>query len=369
MPVPFLDLKAQYAPLRDDILTAMGRVLDNTAYILGPAVADFEKQFAPYCGATHAIGVNTGTSALQLALLALGVGPGDEVIVPAMTFIATASAVDYTGARTVVVDVDPVTCTIDPALIEAAITPRTKVIMPVHLYGQPADMDPILALAEKHGLKVVEDAAQAHGAEYKGRRCGSMGALAGFSFYPGKNLGAYGEGGAVVTSDAGADRVVRILRDWGQDRRYHHVMKGFNARMDGLQGAVLGVKLAHLESWTEGRRRAAAMDAEALAGIPGLTLPQARAEVRHVWHIYAARVPERDRVLKYLNDHGIGAAIHYPVPVHLQPCFAEWGYRAGQFPVAERIGATEISLPMFPELTRAQVDEVASVLREALQKA
>ncbi|MFO1491773.1 MAG: DegT/DnrJ/EryC1/StrS family aminotransferase [Kiritimatiellia bacterium] len=369
MPVPFLDLKAQYAPLRESILEAMGKVLDNTAYILGPAVADFEKKFAPYCGAAFAAGVNTGTSALHAALLALGVGPGDEVIVPAMTFIATASAVDYTGAKTVLVDVDPASYTMDPALIEAAITPRTKVIMPVHLYGQPADMDPILAIAAKHGLKVVEDAAQAHGAEYKGRRCGSMGALAGFSFYPGKNLGAYGEGGAVVTSDPEADRVVRILRDWGQDRRYHHVMKGFNFRMDGLQGAVLGVKLAHLEAWTEGRRRAAAMYAEALAGIPDLTLPRARADVRHVWHIYAVRVPERDRVLKHLNDRGIGAAIHYPVPVHLQPCFSGWGYRAGQFPVAEQVGSTELSLPMFPELTRAQVDEVASVLREAMIKA
>jgi dTDP-4-amino-4,6-dideoxygalactose transaminase len=230
-------------------------------------------------------------------------------------------------------------------------------------------MEALSAVTASRVVALVEDAAQAHGAWRNGKRAGTLGALAAFSFYPGKNLGALGDGGAVTTSDAEADRVVRILRDWGQDRRYHHVMKGFNARMDGLQGAVLGVKLAHLEGWTEGRRRAAAMYAEALAGIPGLTLPQARADVRHVWHIYATQVPERDRVLKYLNDHGIGAAIHYPVPVHLQPCFAEWGYRAGQFPVAEHIGATELSLPMFPELTRAQVDEVASVLREALQKA
>jgi dTDP-4-amino-4,6-dideoxygalactose transaminase len=366
MPVPFLDLQAQYRPLRDEIQRAMQDVLDTSSYILGPAVARFEQAFAVYCGTRHAVGLNTGTSALHLALLAIGIQPGDEVIVPAMTFIATASAVDYTGAKTVLVDVDPVTCCLDPAKIEAAITPRTKAIMPVHLYGQAADMDPILEIARRRGLVVIEDAAQAHGAEYKGRRCGSMGALAGFSFYPGKNLGAYGEGGATVTNDDSFNKTLRMYRDWGAEKRYHHVLKGYNFRMDGLQGAVLDVKLKHLAAWTEGRRRAAALYLQKLAGTPGVLLPVERPGNRHVWHVFGIRVQNRDAVLKKLTERGIGCGIHYPVPVHLQPCFAEWGHRPGDFPVSEAIAAEELSLPMFPELTEAQIDEVVAAVRDSV---
>jgi dTDP-4-amino-4,6-dideoxygalactose transaminase len=363
MPVPFLDLQAQYRPLRDEIQRAMQEVLDTSSYILGPAVARFEAAFASYCGTRHAVGLNTGTSALHLALLAIGIQPGDEVIVPAMTFLAPASAVDYTGAKTVLVDVDPVTCCMDPAKIEDAITPRTKAIMPVHLYGQAADMDPILEIARRRGLVVIEDAAQAHGAEYKGRRCGSMGALAGFSFYPGKNLGAYGEGGATVTNDDTFNKTLRMYRDWGAEKRYHHVLKGYNFRMDGLQGAVLDVKLKRLEAWTEGRRRAAALYLQKLAGTPGVLLPSEAPGNRHVWHVFGIRVQNRDALLKKLTERGIGCGIHYPVPVHLQPCFAEWGHRPGDFPVSEAIAAEELSLPMFPELTEAQIDEVVAAVK------
>ena len=255
--IPFVDLKVQYQSIKPEIDAAIGRVLETGAFVLGPAVAEFEKQFAPYCGTAFSAGVNSGTSALHLAMLALGIGRGDEVIAPAMTFIATVSAIDYTGARPVLVDVDEKTYTMDPSKIEAAITPRTKAILPVHLYGQCADMDPILAIAKKHGLPVLEDAAQAHGAEYKGRRAGSMGVMGCFSFYPGKNLGAYGEGGAVVTSHPGYDKTIRMLRDWGTDKKYYHDLKGFNYRLEGIQGAVLGVKLRHIEVWTEKRRAAA----------------------------------------------------------------------------------------------------------------
>ena len=364
--VPFLDLKAQVAGIRGEVQAALDRVLESSAFVLGPAVADFERKFAPYAGARHAAGVSSGTSALHLALLAAGVGPGDEVVAPAMTFIATVSAIHYTGARPVLADVDPVRYTLDPAQIERALTPRTKAIMPVHLYGQAADMDPILAIARRRGLLVIEDAAQAHGAEYRGRRCGSIGDLAGFSFYPGKNLGAYGEGGAVTTNRDDFDKTVRILRDWGQTQRYHHDLKGFNYRMEGFQGAVLGVKMAHIEAWTEGRRRAAALYAEGLRGIAGVVAPREAEGARHVYHVYAVLVKNRDAVQKKLNDAGVATGIHYPIPVHLQKCFSELGYRRGDFPVAERIGDEELSLPMFPELTAAQVEEVCRALRGAV---
>ena len=366
--VPFLDLKTQSRRLRREILAALEGVLDSAAFALGPAVADFEKAFAPYAGARYAAGVNSGTSALHLALLAAGVGPGDEVIAPAMTFIATISAIHYTGARPVLVDVEPRFYTLDPARIEAALTPAAKAIVPVHLYGQSADMEPILALAKRRGLKVIEDAAQAHGAEYRGRRCGSLGDAAAFSFYPGKNLGAYGEGGAVTTSSEEIDRTVRILRDRGQTQRYHHDLKGFNYRLEGFQGAVLGVKMRYIEEWTEGRRRAAAKYAERLRDLPAVELPAEREQGRHVYHIYAVRVRERDAVQRRLAEAGIATGIHYPIPVHLQKCFAELGYRRGAFPVAERLGDEELSLPMFPELTDSQIDEVCDGLRRAVAR-
>ncbi len=364
--IPLVDLKAQYQGIKPEIDAAIGRVLETGAFALGPAVADFEKQFAPYCGSAFAAGVNTGTSALHLAMLALGIGRGDEVIAPAMTFIATVSAIDYTGARPVLVDVDPGTCTLDPAKIEAAITPRTKAILPVHLYGQCADMDPILEIARKHGLPVIEDAAQAHGAEYKGRRAGSMGILGCFSFYPGKNLGAYGEGGAVVTNDPALDKTIRMLRDWGTEKRYHHDLKGFNYRMEGIQGAVLGVKMKYIEDWAEKRRAAARLYREQLAGMPGVRLPVEAADRRHVYHVFAVFVQNRDEVAKRMQADGIGVGIHYPIPVHLQKCFAELGYQRGDFPVAEQIAAEELTLPIYPEITTAQVEAVVEALHNTL---
>lgn len=367
--IPFVDLKAQYRSIKSEIDAAVLALLDSTQFVLGPEVRAFEEAFAPYCGAAQAAAVNSGTSALHLALLAAGVGPGDEVVVPAMTFVATSAAVLYAGARPAFAEVDDRTWTLDPAKLEAALTPRTKAILPVHLHGRPADMDAILEIARARGITVIEDAAQAHGAEYKGRRAGSMGALGCFSFYPGKNLGAYGEGGAVVTSDPALDRTVRLLRDWGAEKKYVHSLKGFNYRMEGLQGAILKVKMKHIEAWTEGRRRAAALYDQALAGVPGVTVPdggRAEAGLRHVYHVYAVRVAERDRVQAALTAAGVASGIHYPIPVHLQPAYAEFGYKPGDFPVAERLGAEFLSLPMFPELTPDQIDTVARALRAAV---
>ena len=364
--IPFVDLKAQYLSIKDEIRAAMDEVLDNTAFILGPAVERFEKKFAAYVNVKHAVGVNSGTSALHLALLVAGVGPGDEVIVPAMTFIATASAVDYTGARPVFVDVDPVSYTIDVTGIEAKVTKRTKAIMPVHLYGQPADMDPIMDIARKHGLLVIEDAAQAHGAEYKGRRCGSIGDIAGFSFYPGKNLGAFGEGGAITTNRDDFAETVRMLRDWGQRRKGEHELKGFNYRLEGLQAAVLAVKLNHIELWNDSRRRAAAEYDRLLKGVPGVVTPQRMEYAKHVYHVYGILVGDRDRVAKVLQEKGISTNVHYPRPVHLQKCFASLGYRQGDFPVAERLAAEELSLPIYPELTDELGLEVVAALRKAV---
>jgi dTDP-4-amino-4,6-dideoxygalactose transaminase len=363
--VPFLDLKAQYRIIGDDVLAAVRRVFENAAFALGPAVQSFEEQFAPYTGCAHAIGINSGTSALHLAFLAAGIGPGDEVIVPAMTFVATASAVDYTGAKPVLADVLPDRHTIDPAAIAACITPRTKAIVPVHLYGRPAEMDPILAIAERHNLLVIEDAAQSHGAEYKGRRCGSMGAMGCFSFYPGKNLGAYGEGGAVTTNRDDFAATIRVLRDWGQRTKGCHALKGYNYRMEGVQGAVLGVKMAHIEAWTEARRGHAARYAAALADLAGITLPAACDAGRHVYHVYAVQSADRDALRDRLQAAGIGVGIHYPLPIHLQPCFAELGYVRGDFPVAEQLAGQELSLPMYAELTEAHIAEVAAALEQA----
>ncbi len=360
--IPLVDLKTQYQSIKPEIDAAIGKVLETGAFILGPAVADFETKFAAYCQCKHAAGVSSGTSALHLALLAASVGPGDEVICPAMTFIATASAIDYTGARPVFVDVNPETCLIDVTQLEAAITSRTKVIMPVHLYGQCADMDPILEIAREHGVLVIEDAAQAHGAEYKGRRAGSMGAMGCFSFYPGKNLGAYGEGGAVTTNDIGFAEKIRVLRDWGAAKRYHHDLKGFNYRLEGIQGAVLGVKMKYIEQWTEQRRAAAAEYRRLLAAHPEIRLPVERSDSRHVYHVFAIFVKNRDHVMKQLQDHGIGAGIHYPIPVHLQKCFAELGYKHGDFPSSEIIGEQELSLPIFPEISAAQIKLVVAAI-------
>lgn len=360
--VPYLDLAAQYREIKPEVLAAVNRILDTNQYILGEEVKAFEQAFAAAHGAKHAVAVNTGTSALHLALLAAGVGPGDEVITTPFTFVATVAAIGYTGATPVFVDIDPKSFTIDPNLIEQALTPRTKAILPVHLYGQPADMDPILEIAARRGLTVIEDAAQAHLAEYKGRRVGTMGATACFSFYPGKNLGAYGEGGGVVTNSDEHARTIRMLRDWGQEQRYHHVRKGFNYRMDGLQGAILKVKMARLEAWTEGRRRAAARYRELFEGT-GVAIPAEMPYAKHVYHVYAIRVRERETVQRALLADGVQTGIHYPIPVHLQQAWQELGHKKGDFPHAERAADEVLSLPMFAELTDAQIQKVASAVR------
>jgi len=356
--IPFVDLKTQYLSIKGEVDAAIQGVLNSCQFTLGSEVAEFEKEFAAYCESAHGIGVNTGTSALHLALLAAGVGHGDEVITVPFTFMATVSAIDYTGATPVFVDIDPQTFTMDVSQIEAAITERTKAIIPVHLYGQPADMDPIMAIARKHGLVVIEDACQAHGAEYKGRRVGSIGDLGCFSFYPGKNLGAYGEGGMVVTSNPEFTRTIRMLRDWGAEKKYHHVLKGFNFRLEGMQGAVLRVKLRHLEAWTEARRNAAATYDALFAGTP-VVAPKEADYARHVYHLYVVRTTQRQAWQDALNAQGIQSGIHYPTPVHLLPAFADLGHRAGQFPHSEQAANEVLSLPMFPELTRAQCEEVA----------
>ena len=361
--IPFVDLKAQHSALKDELSAAIQRVLESCQFTLGPEVAAFETEFANYCQAEHGVAVNSGTSALHLALLAAGVGPGDEVITVPFTFVATVSAIHYTGATPVFIDIDPRSFTMDVTQLEAAITDRTKAIIPVHLYGQPADMDPILSIAKAHGLVVIEDAAQAHGAEYNGRRAGSMGDMGCFSFYPGKNLGACGEGGMVVTKDPELTRTLRMLRDWGAERKYEHVLKGYNYRMEGIQGAVLRVKLRHLETWTEARRAAAARYDRGFAG-SGVQTPAAMPYARHVYHVYAIRSKQRNAWLRSLQEQGIGAGMHYPIPVHLLPAFADLGYSAGQFPHSEQAANEVLSLPMFPELTAEQSAKVVEAVKE-----
>jgi dTDP-4-amino-4,6-dideoxygalactose transaminase len=363
--IPFVDLQAQYRALKPEIDAAVLRVFEQTQFILGPAVAAFERDFAAYCHTSEAIGVNSGTSALHLALLAAGVGPGDEVITVPYTFVATVAAIEYAGATPVLVDVERDYWTMDPAAFEAAITPRTKAVIPVHLYGQPADMDPILDIARRHGIVVIEDACQAHGSDYKGRRCGSIGDYGCFSFYPGKNLGAYGEGGAIVTNNAERAAHIRLLRAWGEEVRYEHKYRAFNYRMDGVQGAVLGVKLQHLEAWTEARRTRAAEYTRQLAGTTAQP-PVARDGVRHVYHLYTVRVPDRDALRARLTEAGVQTGVHYPVPVHLQPAYRDLGYVQGDFPVSESVAGEILSLPMFPELTDAQIAEIAGVIRAAV---
>lgn len=364
MTIPFLDLKIQYAALKDEIAGAIAGVLDSTQFIGGESLAKFEKEFAEYCEAKHARGVANGTDALQLALRALDIGHGDEAIVPANTFIATAAAVATTGARPVFVDVDPKTYTIDPAKIERAVTSRTKAIIPVHLFGQPADMDAIADIARRRNLYVIEDAAQAHGAEYQGARVGSLGDIACFSFYPGKNLGAYGDGGAITTnSGALAERIER-LRDHGRLSKYRHAEVGFNSRLDALQAAVLHVKLKRLDEWNAARRRLAKLYDASLAGAAAET-PAVRAGSTHVYHLYVIESDERDALQAELDAAGVATGIHYPLPLHLQPAFSYLGYREGEFPCSERMARRVLSLPMFPELTREQALQVAALVRAA----
>lgn len=364
--VPFLDLRAQHDPIRAELLAAFNEVIDQNAFAGGSFVQKFEEDFAAFCRAKHAIGVANGTDALWFALLALGVGPSDEVITVSATFMATAEAISYCGAKPVFVDIDEATATMNPALLERAITPKTKAIVPVHLYGQIADMDPILEIAKRHGIPVVEDACQAHGAEYKGRRAGTMGDLGCFSFYPGKNLGALGEAGGVITQDAALAAKVRTLREHGQEKRYYHSMIGWNGRMDGLQAAALRIKLRNLDKGNAARRANAALYSRLLADVPGVITPAVASYGVPVFHLYVIRVKNRDGVLAKLNERGIGCAIHYPIPVHLQQAYAHLGLGPGTTPVAERCAGEILSLPMFPELTASQVETVVAALKQVL---
>ncbi|HEV7844076.1 MAG TPA: DegT/DnrJ/EryC1/StrS family aminotransferase, partial [Pyrinomonadaceae bacterium] len=360
----FVDLQAQYRVIKKEIDAAIERVLNNASFVLGREVAAFEESFAEYTGARFCVGVSNGTAAIQLALTACGVGAGDEVIVPANTFFATAEAVSTAGAKPVFVDADPASFTMDARQIEAALTPRTRAVIPVHLYGQAADLDPILDIAQRHKLLVIEDAAQAHGALYKGRRVGTFGHAATFSFYPGKNLGAYGEGGAVVTNDEAVARNVRLLRDHGSERKYHHEIIGYNFRLEGIQGAVLGVKLAHLDRWNDLRREHASLYNSLLYGT-NLVLPQEMSYARHVYHLYVVRTEDRNALQSALNKAGVQTGIHYPVPIHLQPAYAFLGYERGSFPETERQAARVLSLPMFPELTDEQIKVVAESVHDS----
>jgi dTDP-4-amino-4,6-dideoxygalactose transaminase len=369
MQVPFLNLRAPHDLLRAEINAAIQEVIDSNAFAGGPFVAKFEEDFAKFCDTKYSIGVGNGTDALWFILLALGIGPGDEVITTPSTFMATAEAISYCGAKPVFVDIEEATYNLDPALVEKAITKKTKAIMPVHLFGQCADMDPILEIGRKHGLPVVEDACQAHGAEYKGRKAGSLGVAAAFSFYPGKNLGALGEAGGITTNDAKLREMMMTLRDHGQAKKYHHSMIGWNGRMDGIQGAALRIKLRHLAQWNESRRKHAERYHELLGHTPGLVLPKAAKDRKHVYHVYAVRVKDRDTKLKRLGERGINCGIHYPIPVHLQEAYKFLGHQRGAFPLAERCADEFLSLPMFPELTEEQIQAVTTEVRACLTDA
>ena len=360
--VPYLDLAAQLRPIRAEIDAVISRTLDNSTFCLGPEVVAFEQAFARYCGVRHALGFNSGTSALHVAMRLLGIGPGDEVITTPFTFVATAWAIAYVGAKPVFADIDEASFNLDPAAVKQQVTPRTKAIMPVHLYGHPCEMDALGELGRTHGIPLVEDAAQAHGATYRSQNVGTFGRLACFSFYPAKNLGACGEGGALVTDDDALAARAKSLREHGSTTRYYHDEVGYNYRMEGLQGAVLGVKLKRLDAWTARRREVARRYRQLLGGTP-LRLPVEADHAQSAWHLYVVRHPERDKLKQHLEANNIGCAIHYPVPLHLQKCFADLGYRAGDFPVAERAAKECLCLPIYPELTDAQAERVAEVVR------
>ncbi|HEY8188360.1 MAG TPA: DegT/DnrJ/EryC1/StrS family aminotransferase [Pyrinomonadaceae bacterium] len=366
--IPLVDLRSQYRNIKSEIDSAISEVVESCQFILGPKVEAFEKDFAAYCQSRFAFGVNSGTSAVHLAMLAAGVGPGDEVITVSYTFVATVAGILHTGAQPVFVDIDPLTCNIDPAKIEAAITPRTKVLMPVHLYGSCADMDPIIDIARKHNLILIEDAAQAHGAEYKGRRAGSMGDLACFSFYPGKNLGAYGEGGAVITNNERYVDSIKQLRDQGQSSKYIHERVGYNYRMEAIQGAVLGVKLKHLDDWNTARRTHAATYRRELANT-GLRLLEESPGGRSVYHIFPLFTERRDELRAHLDSAGVSTGVHYPIPVHLQRGYRGLGYNAGDLPETERACHEVLSLPMYPELSNETVMQIADLVRQFCQQA
>ncbi len=363
-PVRFFDLKHQLANIRGEIQAALDEVLEDGGFTNGAAVARFEEQFAPYCGVPHCVAVNSGTSALHLALQCLDIGPGDEVVTVSLSFIATAWPILYAGATPVLVDVDPERFTMDPLKLERAITPRTRAIVVVHLYGQPADMDSILSVARRHRVPVIEDCAQAHGAEHRGRRAGSMGLIGCYSFYPSKNLGAYGEAGAVTTHDPDLAARCRRLRDHAQQERYLHTEIGYNYRLNSFQGAILSVKLRHLDDWTERRLRLAAEYDRLLAGAP-VTRPAPCPDGRHVYHLYVVRHPRRDALRAALREAGIETAVHYPLPIHLQPVFRRCGFKEGDLPVTEEVTRTCLSLPLYPEMPLDHVQRVADAIRRS----
>jgi dTDP-4-amino-4,6-dideoxygalactose transaminase len=406
MKVPFLDLKAQYLSMKEEIHAAIQQVLDNTAFAGGPFVARFEEEFAAFCDCKEAIGVGSGTEALWLCLLALGIGPGDEVITVPNSFVATAEAISFCGATPAFVDIDPKTYNMDPNKLEQYLkfrnphsairnsssirnpqsairnsssfslgprtpdlgpgAPRPRAVIPVHLFGQAADMDPILEIAHKYGLAVIEDACQAHGAEYKGKKAGSLGDAGCFSFYPGKNLGAYGEAGAVVTNNSEMAAKMRILRDHGQSRKYHHDVIGWNDRMDGIQGAILSAKLKHLSAWNEGRRKNAQLYSQLLEDADGVVVPKEASHARHIYHVYALRVKNRDKLMNALGEKGISCGIHYPVPIHLTDAYKFLGLGQGSFPMAEQCADEFLSLPMYPELAQEQIEYVCSQIKSLL---
>ena len=365
--VPLVDLRAQHRSIAGEVEAALRAVMERADFVLGHDVDAFEAEYAAYCEAEHAVGLDSGLSALELGMRALGIGPGDEVITPANSFIASSSAISQAGATPVWVDVDPLTLDLDPDAVRAAITPRSRAIMPVHLYGQPADMGAIVAIAREHGLRVVEDACQAHGARIGGRRVGSLGDFAAFSFYPAKNLGAYGDGGMLTTGDAGLAERVRMMRNYGQRQKYEHVTMAWNRRLDTVQAAVLRIKLRRLDAWNAARRSHAALY-DRLLRDSGLDLPVARPDVEHVYHLYVVQTDGRDQVLAALRAQGIGAALHYPVPIHLQEAYRERGIGPGSFPVTERSAARLLSLPMYPELTDEQVHRVAGAVANAVAR-
>jgi dTDP-4-amino-4,6-dideoxygalactose transaminase len=382
--IPFLDLKAQYESIREEIQSSLTEVLESTAFAGGPFVSQFEKEFAGFCQCHHAMGLGSGTDALWLTLLALGIGPGDEVITVPNTFIATAEAISFTGATPVFVDVDENTYNMDPGkliqfleqncsravasgqLVNQKTNNVVRAVIPVHLFGQMADMDSIIEIAKANNLRVIEDACQAHGAEYKSKRAGSVGDAGCFSFYPGKNLGAYGEAGAVVTNDSDLAGRIKVLRDHGQPTKYHHSHIGWNARMDGFQGAVLSVKLKHLEAWNEARRKSAQRYNELLDGCDGIVLPRQADDAKHVYHVYSIRVKGRDSLMSVLTEKGIQYGIHYPMPIHLQGAYSPLGYGEGDFPVSEKLAKEIISLPMYPELSDRDLETVTDAIREFL---
>lgn len=368
MNVPFIDFSPQYELIKDQVDQGLKKVFEKGDFILGQAEKDFEAKFASYCDTKYAVGVNSGTDALYLALGALDITVGDEVIIPTFTFIATALCISYTGAKPVFVDIEEETYNIDPQKLEAIITERTKAIIPVHLYGQPANMDEITAIARKHNIAIVEDACQAHGATYKGKRTGSLGDIGCFSFYPTKGLGAFGDGGIVVTDNEAHSRKVQMLRDYGREGRYEHKIKGYNSRLDTVQAVILLAKLGHLDEWNQMRAENAAHYCDLLKGVDGVTIPTIRENRTHVFQTFAVRVPNRDKVVEDIKAKGVGALIHYPIPIHLQEAYADLGYKKGDFPISEKVAGEILSLPMFPHITKDQIEYASGSLKELCEQ-